>query len=254
MIFADTETTDLTEPKVCSIAMIKVDQFGNIVDTLYEMINPEKEVSLNASQVNGFSLELLQSYKTFRELADKIINFVGDEVVVFHNADFDMSVLNKEFDECGKTVDWKIIDTLRLSCDILNSKHKYVKHNLNALTEYYNLSNLRDDKHDALIDTKMLKEIYCCLMKDYKEIKNTKDFWTQRGLVELAHYPKSKVCIGGMCYKTCDPNRTREYWRGYGWLNSGDVVEPIYTNKITFNTRDGKMTFDLASISILKIK
>ena len=99
MIFADTETTDLTEPKVCSIAMIKVDQFGNIVDTLYEMINPEKEVSLNASQVNGFSLELLQSYKTFRELADKIINFVGDEVVVFHNADFDMSVLNKEFAE-----------------------------------------------------------------------------------------------------------------------------------------------------------
>ena len=76
MIFADTETTDLTEPKVCSIAMIKVDQFGSIVDTLYEMINPEKEVSLNASQVNGFSLELLQSYKTFRELADKIINFV----------------------------------------------------------------------------------------------------------------------------------------------------------------------------------
>ena len=59
MIFADTETTDLTEPKVCSIAMIKVDQFGSIVDTLYEMINPEKEVSLNASQVNGFSLELL---------------------------------------------------------------------------------------------------------------------------------------------------------------------------------------------------
>ena len=56
MIFADTETTDLTEPKVCSIAMIKVDQFGNIVDTLYEMINPEKEVSLNASQVSGFSL------------------------------------------------------------------------------------------------------------------------------------------------------------------------------------------------------
>lgn len=254
MIFADTETTDLVDPKVCSIAMIKVDDSGNVIDTLFELINPEKDVSPEASKVNGFTLESLKQYKTFSELADKIIDFVGKEVVVFHNADFDMSVLNKEFEDCKKSVHWRIIDTLRLSCDVLNSQHKHIKHNLNALTEYYKLSNLRVDRHDALIDTKMLKEVYYCLIKDYKNIKNSKDFWTRKGLIELASYPKAKVCIQGKCFNKCDINRVNSYWHGYVWLKKDDMVEPIYTNKITFNTRDGKLTFYLDTISIVKIK
>ncbi len=254
MIFADTETTDLTDPKICSIAMIKVDCKGNVIETLSELINPEKEVSPEASNVNGFTLETLSKYKTFKELADEIIQFVGDDIVVFHNANYDMSVLNKEFACCDKTVNWKILDTLRLSYDVLNSQHKHVKHNLNALVNYYGLTNLRDNKHDSLIDTLMLKDVYYKLIDDYKRIKNTKDFWTRNGLIELASYKRSKVCIAGIGYKLDDVTKTKKYWRGYVWLKDSDVIEPIYTNRITFNTRDGKLTFYLDSVSILKIK
>lgn len=254
MIFADTETTDLTGPKICSIAMVKVDDKGDVVGTLSELINPEKEVSPEACKVNGFTLETLKPYQTFKDLSDKIIQFVGDDIVVFHNANFDMSVLNKEFSDCNKKVNWKIIDTLRLACDVLNCQHKRVKHNLNALVDYYGLTNLRNDKHGALVDTLMLKDVYYKLINDYKRIKNTKEFWTHKGLIELASYKRSKVCIAGACYKLDDETRTKEYWRGYVWLKDYDVVEPIYTNRITFNTRDGKLTFYLDSISIVKIK
>ena len=85
-----------------------------------------------------------------------------------HNAPFDLSFLDFELKLINKKpIDRKnVIDTL----EIARGKFPGTQNSLDALCKRFNIDNSRREKHSALIDCQLLKEIYINLL-DQKEPK-----------------------------------------------------------------------------------
>ena len=108
------------------------------------------------------------SEKTFSEVAENFLNFIKDKKIIIHNAAFDLSFLNYELKIINKKpINIKnVIDTL----EIARSKYPGSQNSLDALCKRFNIDNSKREKHNALIDCHLLKEIYVNLV-DQKEPK-----------------------------------------------------------------------------------
>ena len=110
----------------------------------------------------------MSSKKVFSEIAKDFLNFIKDKKLIIHNASFDLSFLDYELKFISeKTIDRKnVIDTLELA----RTKYPGSQNSLDALCKRFNIDNSRREKHSALVDCELLKEVYINLL-DQKEPK-----------------------------------------------------------------------------------
>tara|TARA_Y100000590_G_C15535938_1_gene945025 strand:+ start:259 stop:936 length:678 start_codon:yes stop_codon:yes gene_type:complete len=164
-IILDTETTGLSTTEKHRIVEIGCVELNNQIPTnniFHEYINPQRPVSEEAYKVHGYSDKFLSDKKTFSEIAEKFLDFIKNKKLVIHNAPFDLSFLNYELKLINfKTIDKKnVIDTL----EIARSKYPGSQNSLDALCKKFNIDNSRREKHNALIDCHLLKEVYVNLV------------------------------------------------------------------------------------------
>ncbi len=165
LIFVDTETTGLSPNKgdrIVEVACVEV--IDNVITgrTLHHVINPERDIPVRVSEIHGIANEAVTDKPKFRDIADQLIEFVGDAEVVMHNAKFDTSFFACEFGLIGKKHAKLIkaehaIDTLK----IFREKGKGEKSDLSSLCARYSLQ--RDDGeewHGALNDARMLARLW----------------------------------------------------------------------------------------------
>lgn len=247
MIIADTETTGLTnEDKLVSLSMVKVNDNFEVIDERNQYFNPNREISPEATAIMGLTNKQLIGQPTFEEVAQKIIDYVGDETLVFHNSPFDMRFLNREFKACGIDINWKVIDSLELARNVFNSTHKRCKHNLDALVEYYDLTNLRKEYHSSLVDTLMLAKVYPLLLAEKEKAINDGRYWEfatlkkllAKDYVVLRGVTTERKVFGGPCSTT---------------YMSDEEVGEIWYGKITvFSIKDRKkITIWLNTLSVM---
>ena len=95
--FISIETTGLnpSNDKIIEIAILKIDQ-NNLKSLFHQIINPEKEIDKNISNIIGYSNEELKKYPKITEISDSFINFINSSTLIGHNNDFIFSFLNKE--------------------------------------------------------------------------------------------------------------------------------------------------------------
>ena len=88
--------------------------------------------------------------------------------MIIHNAAFDLSFLNYELSLINlKKIDSSnVVDTL----EIARTKYPGSQNSLNALCKRFNIDNSKREKHSALADCHLLKEVYVNLL-DQKEPK-----------------------------------------------------------------------------------
>jgi DNA polymerase-3 subunit epsilon len=108
----------------------------------------------------------LSDKKTFAEIAESFLDFIKDKKIIIHNAAFDLSFLNYEFGLINKKKinNNNVIDTLTIA----QQKYPGSSNSLDALCKRFNIDNSKREKHNALIDCQLLKEIYINLI-DQKE-------------------------------------------------------------------------------------
>ena len=96
-VFISIETTGLnpSNDKIIEIAILKIDQ-NNLKSLFHQIINPEKEIDKNISNIIGYSNEELKKYPKITEISDSFINFINSSTLIGHNNDFIFSFLNKE--------------------------------------------------------------------------------------------------------------------------------------------------------------
>jgi DNA polymerase III epsilon subunit family exonuclease len=96
-VFISIETTGLnpSNDKIIEIAILKIDQ-NNLKSLFHQIINPEKEIDKNISNIIGYSNEELKKYPKITEISDSFINFINSSTLVGHNNDFIFGFLNKE--------------------------------------------------------------------------------------------------------------------------------------------------------------
>ena len=170
-VILDTETTGLSNTEKHRIVEIGCIELNNQIQTnniFHEYINPQRPVSEEAYKVHGYSDKFLSDKKTFAEIAEDFLDFINDKKLIIHNAPFDLSFLNYEMKLIKKKeIDKKnVIDTLEMA----RIKYPGSQNSLDALCKRFNINNSRREKHNALIDCELLKEIYINLL-DQKEPK-----------------------------------------------------------------------------------
>ena len=170
-VILDTETTGLSPSQQHRIVEIGCIELNNLIPTnniFHEYLNPERKVSEDAFKVHGYSNDFLATKKKFSEIADNFLEFIKDKKIIIHNAPFDLSFLNYELGLVNKKKIEKksAIDTLELA----RQKYPGAQNSLDALCKRLNIDNSKRDKHSALIDCELLKEVYINLI-DQKEPK-----------------------------------------------------------------------------------
>ena len=114
----DVETTGLDPGdghRICEIALLRFLR-GTVIDSLVSFVDPLRPISPGASAVNGITDLMVAGAPLFGDLFPRILSFIGDDVLVFHNAPFDLSFLRAESRLAGG--EWppnRVIDTLRLA-------------------------------------------------------------------------------------------------------------------------------------------
>ena len=170
-VILDTETTGLSTQGNHRIVEIGCIELENQIPTskiFHEYINPQRSVSEEAYKVHGYSDEFLSDKKTFSEICEDFLNFIKNKKIIIHNAPFDLSFLDYELKRINKKgIEKKnIIDTL----EVARQKYPGAQNSLDALCRRFNIDNSKREKHNALIDCHLLKEVYVNLL-DQKEPK-----------------------------------------------------------------------------------
>ena len=174
----DLETTGLypnSFDTIIEIGAVKICD-GIIIDKFDELINPNKELSPDIIKITGITNEMLTGKRNEEEVLKDFMKWVSGLPMVAHNAKFDVSFIEKAYENynMGK-FDNIVIDTLGLS-RYLESSERY--HNLATLVKRYNIP-WDEDKHHradydslgtALIFDKMLRKLEINNFKTLKDL------------------------------------------------------------------------------------
>ena len=170
-VILDTETTGLSiagKHRVVEIGCIELDNQIPTNKIFHKYINPQRAVSEDAYKIHGYSDKFLSDKNTFTEISKEFLNFIRDKIIIIHNAPFDLSFLNYELrlinqKEINKE---NVVDTL----EIARQKYPGSQNSLDALCKRFNIDNSTREKHSALVDCRLLREIYINLV-DQREPK-----------------------------------------------------------------------------------
>ncbi len=180
-IFIDTETTDTSEDARLVQLAYKNSDTGEVVDELFK---PPVPISVGAMAVHHITNEMVQDKQSFEMSLhrEKIRELLRNNILVAHNARFDISILANEGVETEQ-----YIDTLRVSRHVIDSEQyslQYLRYEL-GLTIDENVH-----AHDALGDILVLEKLYYNLsdsMKVKYSLSSDKEVLLK--MVELTHLP-----------------------------------------------------------------
>lgn len=187
IIFFDTETTGNTEKDVlCQIAYKITDLNGTEVETFSEMYKPSTKIPPEASAVHHISNKMIENKKSFQESEDKEkikeIFENKENILVAHNAPFDLMMIKKEGIEPKK-----FICTLRVARE-LDPEDKIERYNLQYL-RYLLEIEIEAQAHDALGDVMVLEKLFERLKNKIKETENLNDSEALEKMIEISSHP-----------------------------------------------------------------
>ena len=167
----DIETTGLSlaEDKITEIGAVIL-RDGEIVDVYKTFVNPEKPIPKEVVELTHITDEMVKDARTIDEVLPEFLDFVGERVLVAHNAKFDTGFIRKMCEMQGREFNYTYIDTVALS-RYVNPELK--RHKLNIIAEHYKLGGF--NHHRAYEDAEMLAQILTRMFEklSYENIKST---------------------------------------------------------------------------------
>jgi DNA polymerase III subunit epsilon len=165
-VVLDTETTGLEveqRHRVIEIGCVELFNRRLTGRTYHQYLNPERDIDAGAQQVHGLTREKLARAPTFLQVHPEFLEFIRDAELIIHNAPFDIAFLNAELArvELARKVDdlCRVLDTLALA----RQMHPGQRNSLDALCKRYSVDNSHRDYHGALLDARILAEVYLAM-------------------------------------------------------------------------------------------
>ncbi len=161
----DIETTGLSfrTEKITEIGIIKIKN-GKEIGRFECFVNPEKTIPEEVVNITHITDDMVKDAETIDKVIPKMIEFLGDAVIVAHNAGFDVGFLKYNAEEIGLNLKNTYIDTLRLAKDLFPD---YKKYKLGIIAE--NLGIKVDVAHRALDDVITLVQVFNIMLDKLKE-------------------------------------------------------------------------------------
>ena len=165
-VVLDTETTGLEVEQLHRVIEIGcVELFNRRLTgrTYHQFLNPERDIDEGAQQVHGLSRERLAKEPVFLLAHAEFLKFIRDAELIIHNAPFDVAFLNAELARvpaAHKVHDvCRVLDTLALA----RQMHPGQRNSLDALCKRYSVDNSHRDYHGALLDARILADVYLAM-------------------------------------------------------------------------------------------
>ncbi len=155
-IVFDLETTGLSvlTSEIIEIGAVKI-QGGKVIETFNEYVKPTVSIPENITELTGIDDSMVENAESVDKVLKRFLDFVGDRLLIAHNANFDVSFIRKAAKDCEYKFTNPYLDTVTLS-RFLNSDLK--SHKLDAVAKYYDLGEF--NHHRASDDAEMLSEIF----------------------------------------------------------------------------------------------
>ena len=160
-VLFDTETTGLdplTGDRVIEFAAIELINDLPTDRHFHRLIHPERDIPAEATRVHGIFIADLEAKPRFAEVAQDILDFIGDAPLIAHNANFDFGFMDAEFARVGrpKLDRARMVDTLALA----KTRFPGMPNSLDALCRRFDIDLTSRTTHNALLDCKLLAEVY----------------------------------------------------------------------------------------------
>ena len=158
-VVLDLETTGLNcyYDRIIQFGGVKVEH-GMVTESLSVYINPERSLPKKIVQVTGITDAELADKPTIDKAIDRIIAFLGDSILVTHNADFDFSFLQQTLLRLGMPLlKNPVIDTLSLSRYLFPESKR---HSLGSLCRNMEVAYDEDEAHRADYDARVLNDVW----------------------------------------------------------------------------------------------
>jgi DNA polymerase-3 subunit epsilon len=163
----DTETTGLAWDKDDRIIELGAVELINHVPTgatFQTYINPGRPVSADTIRITGITDEHLKDKPGFEHpsIVDAFMDFIGDAILVAHNASFDRGFLNMELARCGREPipEHRWVDTVAIA----RKRYPGAPASLDALCKRFDVNAEARTFHGALLDSQLLSEVYLELL------------------------------------------------------------------------------------------
>lgn len=196
----DLETTGAKTPpcRVTEIGAYKVIG-GEIVGEFHTLVNPEMPIPFFITMLTGINDSMVRDAPKFGEVAADFLNFIGDSVLVAHNAGFDMRFLNYEVNRLFE--DYRLANpslcTVQLSRKLLPDIEN---HKLKTVAEHFSVELI--NHHRANADALATAKIFINLLADLQS-RGVQDLGTARKFDSNKNYVRPSQAATG------EPSATR---------------------------------------------
>lgn len=167
-VILDTETTGLDPDdghRIIEIGAVEVVNRGITGRDFHTYLNPDRDSDAGALEVHGLTTDFLQDKPRFKDVVGEFLEFVREAELIIHNAPFDLKFLNAELRKLGHdeltTYTGPVTDSLAHAKSLYPGK----RNSLDALCERYGISNAHRTLHGALLDSRLLAEVWLAMTR-----------------------------------------------------------------------------------------
>ncbi len=161
MVVFDIETTGLSNRtcKIIEIGAVKV-KGGKVIDRMDIFVDPECPIPEEITRLTSITDDMVKGAPKEREAVEEFLNFIGDSMLIAHNAAFDVGFIRIACERQGFDFSNTYLDTVGLS-KFVNPDLK--NHKLDTIAKYYDLDDFHH--HRASDDAEVLSKIFSVMVE-----------------------------------------------------------------------------------------
>ena len=162
-IILDTETTGMSVEaghriiEIGAVEIVDRRMTGNHYQTY---LNPKRSIDPGSIAVHGITNDDVTDKPEFKEVMQEFLSFIQDTELLIHNAPFDTAFINHEFSLAGYEKKIEDLCEIKDTLPIARKTHPGKRNSLDALCSRYNVDKSNRELHGALIDAKLLGQVY----------------------------------------------------------------------------------------------
>jgi DNA polymerase-3 subunit alpha (Gram-positive type) len=152
----DLETTGLSpkKNKIIEIGAVKV-QEGKITERFSTFVNPQVPIPFEIEELTGIRDDMVMNAPTIEEILPEFLEFCRGCVMVAHNAEFDMSFIQKNCEDLHLPCAFTVADTVALARFLLPQLNRF---KLDTVAKAVGVS--LENHHRAVDDAACTAEIF----------------------------------------------------------------------------------------------
>ncbi len=162
----DVETTGLSSAfdLIIEIAGVKL-RNGEVIDQFESFANPHRKLSDKITSITGITDDMLVGQPEIDDVLTEFHHWVGDSILVAHNASFDIGFLNQGYKKVNlPAISIPVIDTLELARFLVPHLGN---HRLNTLCKHYEVT--LENHHRALDDSEATARMFWKMVQELEE-------------------------------------------------------------------------------------